>query len=45
MGEPTMRAVLFLAAVATVSAHELTAQNFDTMTAGKPVFIKFQAPW
>jgi len=24
---------------------ELTVENFDAETAGKTVFIKFQAPW
>ena len=24
---------------------ELTLENFDEQTAGKTVFIKFQAPW
>jgi len=31
--------------VAAVSATELTPDNYDTATAGKTVFIKFQAPW
>jgi len=37
---------LALAACAsTTSAIELTADNFEEKTAGKTVFIKFQAPW
>jgi hypothetical protein len=30
---------------ATASAMELTDSNWDEATAGKTVFIKFQAPW
>jgi len=30
---------------AVVSSLELTADNWDSATAGKTVFIKFQAPW
>jgi len=26
-------------------AMELSADNFDTLSAGKSVFVKFQAPW
>jgi hypothetical protein len=29
----------------TASAVELTADNYDELTAGKTVFIKFLAPW
>ena len=29
----------------TASAVELTPDNFDELTAGKTVFIKFLAPW
>jgi hypothetical protein len=29
----------------SVSATELTLENYDELTAGKTVFIKFQAPW
>jgi hypothetical protein len=32
-------------AVSTASAMELTPDNYDEMTAGKTVLIKFQAPW
>jgi len=38
-------AVLALALVATASATELTPDNFDELTAGKTVFLKFLAPW
>jgi hypothetical protein len=31
--------------VGSASAIELTVDNFDEMTAGKTVFIKFLAPW
>jgi len=27
------------------SATELTSENWDEKTAGKSVFVKFQAPW
>lgn len=30
---------------ASVSAVELTPDNFDSVTAGKTVFLKFFAPW
>jgi len=40
-----MRAALLLAFVALASAIELTPDNFDEMTNGKSVFIKFLAPW
>ena len=29
----------------TAAATELTPDNFDELTAGKTVFIKFLAPW
>jgi hypothetical protein len=32
-------------AASAVGAVELTPANFDDETAGKTVFIKFQAPW
>jgi len=38
-----MRFVLLLAAL--VASIELTPDNWDSATAGKSVFIKFQAPW
>jgi len=31
--------------VAIASGLSLTKENFDEVTAGKAVFIKFQAPW
>jgi len=33
------------AAASCVGAMELTPENWDKMTAGKTVFIKFLAPW
>jgi len=36
-------AIVFL--VSAAGAMELTAENWDKETAGKSVFIKFQAPW
>ena len=40
------RAVLLLAvAVAAVSGKSLTKDNYEEHSAGKSVFIKFQAPW
>jgi len=36
---------VFLSLVAISNAVELTLDNFDEMTAGKTVFIKFLAPW
>jgi len=40
-----MMKLALLALVAVASATELTPDNWDEMTAGKTVFIKFQAPW
>jgi hypothetical protein len=40
-----MRAFLLFAVVASASAVSLTDKTFDAATAGKTVFIKFQAPW
>jgi hypothetical protein len=40
-----MRAVSLVAFAAGISATILTDANFDERTAGKTVFIKFQAPW
>jgi hypothetical protein len=40
-----MKSVLSLAVAAIASATSLTAENYDAATAGKTVFIKFQAPW
>ena len=44
----TMKSALFALAallVGTASAVELTPDNYDELTAGKTVFIKFLAPW
>jgi len=38
-------ALVALALVALASATELTPDNYDEMTSGKSVFIKFLAPW
>merc|ERR1711871_1345232 len=43
--ETMMRAVLLLAIVASVASIELNPDNFDEVTSGKSVFIKFLAPW
>jgi len=40
-----LRTLAVLALVAAASAISLTPDNFDEMTSGKSVFIKFQAPW
>jgi len=42
-----MRSVslLVLLAVSATSALELTPDNFDEVTSGKQVFLKFLAPW
>lgn len=37
--------LVLLGLVASANAVELTLENFDEHTAGKTVFIKFQAPW
>jgi hypothetical protein len=37
--------VVLLSMLALASAMELTPDNWDKETAGKTVFIKFQAPW
>jgi hypothetical protein len=37
--------VVFLALFGLSSATTLTPDNWSDMTAGKTVFIKFQAPW
>ena len=39
------RIILALALLAGASATVLTPDNWDEMTAGKSVFIKFYAPW
>jgi len=38
-------AILALALVAAANAIELNPDNFDEVTSGKSVFIKFLAPW
>jgi len=38
-------AVLGLGLSSVARAVELTPENWDEKTAGKTVFIKFQAPW
>jgi hypothetical protein len=41
-----MKVALLLGVIAVAcQATELTPDNWDTATAGKTVFIKFQAPW
>jgi hypothetical protein len=40
------KTLFFLAAiVAVASTTELTPDNYDELTSGKSVFIKFLAPW
>lgn len=39
------KASIFLALAASSSAVELTSDNYDSMTSGKSVFLKFFAPW
>jgi len=36
---------ILLSLMAVANAVELTPDNFEELTAGKTVFIKFQAPW
>jgi len=47
MGRNTMKAVIafLFTLLAATNATELTPDNWDEATAGKTVFIKFQAPW
>jgi len=40
-----MKIALLLAMVAVASSTDLTPDNFDELTSGKSVFIKFLAPW
>lgn len=40
-----LRAFAFLALLGVAAATNLTPDNWDAETAGKTVFIKFQAPW
>jgi hypothetical protein len=37
--------LVLLGLAATANAVELTLDNYDELTAGKTVFIKFLAPW
>jgi len=42
----TVMKFVALALLATSAcATELTGDNFDSLAAGKSVFVKFQAPW
>jgi hypothetical protein len=36
---------ILLGLMAVANAVELDSDNYDDLTAGKTVFIKFQAPW
>jgi hypothetical protein len=38
-------AVTLAALLGSATATELTPDNWDSATAGKTAFIKFQAPW
>ena len=38
-------ALLLAIAASSASAVELSPDNFDAVTAGKTVFLKFFAPW
>jgi len=40
-----LKLLIASALLATASALELTDDNYSAETAGKTVFIKFQAPW
>jgi len=37
--------ILLLGVVVAAGATELTTADWDEKTAGKTVFVKFQAPW
>lgn len=37
--------IVLISGVSASSVVKLDADNFDTLTAGKTVFIKFFAPW
>jgi len=41
----TLATTLFFAASASAAVPSLTPDNYDSLTAGKTVFIKFFAPW
>jgi len=38
-------AVTLLAAAGIANANVLTTDNYDSLTAGKTIFVKFYAPW
>jgi len=40
-----LAAAAFAAFVVSASAVELTKENWEENSAGKTVFVKFQAPW
>jgi len=40
-----MKAAVLLTLASVVSAIELTEDTWEEKTAGKTVFVKFQAPW
>jgi len=40
-----MKACILAMCLTAAAAHSLTPDNVDALTAGKTVFIKFQAPW
>ena len=40
-----LRVLAISALVSVAGATELTEANWDAETAGKSVFVKFQAPW
>jgi len=40
-----MRAFVLSMLLASAGAMELSEANWDEKTAGKSVFVKFQAPW
>ena len=41
----TLATTLLFAASASAAVPSLTPDNYDAMTSGKTVFIKFFAPW
>jgi len=42
---PMAKFALLASLLAGVGATELTVENWEAETAGKTIFIKFQAPW